>query len=218
MGLGAGIALGQQPRGQFGHHIAVLGMHHRDAAQIADPAEGREQLVVIHHQRALVGHEMLEAGDAPVHDRLHLIENLLPPPRHRHVIAVIAMRAARLVVPHLQRIQQALTRRRQGEIHHHRRPARQRGPRPALEIIGGIGAHEGHLQMRMRVDPARHDQTAAGIQNRITDQPLTDGRDPAPLDQHIRRIAQIRRDDRAASDDRAHRIPLLHSNILGVRG
>ena len=214
VGLGAGVALGQQPGGQFGHHVAVLGMDQGHAAQIAHPAEAAEQLVVVHHQRALVGHEMLEAGDAAIHHRLHLVPNLLAPPGHGHVEAVIAMRPPRLVVPHPQRIQQPLPGRGQGEVHHHRRSARQRRPRAAVEIVGGIGAHEGHLQMRMRVDAARHDIAAGRVQNPVAGQPVADGGDAPALDQNVGLAGKVGGDDGAVPYNRAHPHPFhLCSNI-----
>jgi hypothetical protein len=36
---------------------------------------------------------------------------------------------------------------------------------PALEIVGRIGAHEGHFEMRMRIDAAGHDVAAGGIEH-----------------------------------------------------
>jgi hypothetical protein len=50
------------------------------------------------------------------------------------------------------------------EIDDHRGAARQRRARAAFEIVGGIGAHEGHLQMRVRIDPAGHDEAAGRVE------------------------------------------------------
>jgi hypothetical protein len=68
MRLGPGVALGQQLRRHLGHDIAVLGMDHGDPAQLRQAVEGGEELIVVHHQRALVGEEMLEGGDAAILD------------------------------------------------------------------------------------------------------------------------------------------------------
>ena len=220
MRLGAGIALRQKPCGQFGHHITVLGMNHRDAAQFRQAVERREQLIVIDHERALVGHEMLEGIDPAILDHgLHLVKDLLAPPCDRHVIGIIAIGPARLVVPHLERIKQTLTGAGQGEINHHGGAPRQRRARAALEIIGGIGAHEGHFQMGVRVDPAGHDIAARRVKNRITLEIGADLGDAPVLDPQISHIGQIGRDDRAPLDHRAHRIiPRFRMDQLdGVR-
>ena len=34
---------------------------------------------------------------------------------------------------------------------------------PGVEIIDGVGSHEGQLHVRVRVDPARHHDTISGI-------------------------------------------------------
>ena len=220
MRLGAGIALGKQFRGQLGHHIAVFGMDHGDAAQFRQPVERGEQLIVIDHERALIGHEMLEGVDpAILNHGLHLVEDLLTPPCHGHVVGIIAIGTTRFVVPHLESIEQTLTGAGQGEVDHHRGPARQRRARAAFKIIGGIGAHEGHFQMRMRIDPTRHDVTARGIQHRVALEVGADFGDPACFDPQIGGIAQIGRHDRSAFDHSAHRVfpRLCFDQLAGAR-
>ena len=143
--FGAGVALGDQLGGQFGHHIAVLGMDHGQTAKVANPFEGLIHFIIVDHQRALIGHEMLERGHARLDRVLHILPHLLAPPSDGHMIRVIAMRPARFVVPHLGGIHQPLTLPRQHEIHDHRGAARHGRPRAGFEIVGGIGAHEGHL-------------------------------------------------------------------------
>ena len=106
--LWPGVALGQQLGGQLGNHITVFGVHHRGGAKFGQTGEGRIKLVVIHHQRALIGQEVLERVDAALlHDGLHVVEHLLAPPSHRHVERIVTVRAGRFVVPPLQRVQQA---------------------------------------------------------------------------------------------------------------
>ncbi len=148
---------------------------------------------------------MLEGVDAALLDHaFHLVEHLLAPPCDGHVEGIIAVGAARFVVPHLQRIMQTLPGRRQSEIHNHRGAARQRRPRAAFEIIGGIGAHKRHFQMRMRVDPARHDIAARRIQLFVARQVRPDLDDLAAVDQDIRLIGQISGDDGSVFDDFGH--------------
>lgn len=145
---------------------------------------------------------MLEGVDALfLNHRLHLIEDLFAPPGDGHVEGIIAIGARRLVVPALQGIEKRLPRLRQAEIHHHRRAAGKRRPRAALEIIGGIGAHEGHFQMHMRIDAARHHVTSGGIQHGAAGEIRADLGDPAALDLHIGLVGEIGGDDGAVLDD-----------------
>ncbi len=137
MALGPVIAFGQQPGREIGDHIAVFRMHQRHGAKLGATLERGIHLVILHHQRALVRHEMLEGVDALfLNDGFHLIKHLLAPPGDRHVIGIIAMGATRLVVPTLQRFEQRLAGAGQAEIDNHRRPARQRGARAGFEIVG----------------------------------------------------------------------------------
>ena len=77
MALGPGDAAGQQIGLHAGHHIAVLGMDQRQGAKLGAALEGIVELIVIHHQRALVGHEMLEGVDAVGLDHgFHLVVDL----------------------------------------------------------------------------------------------------------------------------------------------
>ena len=182
MRFGSGIALSQQFRGQFRHYVAVFSVHQRDAAQFGEALERGIHLVVVDHQCALVGHEMLEGGDAFLLDHgLHLVEDLLAPPSHRHVVGIIAVRPARLVVPHLQRVMQTLALARQREIDDHGGAARQRGTCAGFEIIRRIGAHERHFQMRVRVDPAGHHVAAGGVEGLVAFEVWTNFRDLAAV-------------------------------------
>ena len=198
------VAFGHQPGLQLGHHIAVLGMNHRQPAQVAHAAEAGEQLVIVHHQGALVGHEVLERGDASLDRRLHVVPHLLPPPGDRHVVGIVARGAARFVVPHPCRIHQPLALPRQDEVHHHRGAPRQRRPRAGFKIIRRIGAHEGHLQMRMRVNPAGHDEAAGRIQHLVAFQVRSYGGDDASVDQDVGLVGQVGGDDGAVLDDGCH--------------
>jgi hypothetical protein len=203
--LGAVIACRQQAGLQIGDHIAVLGMDERQGAQFGAALERGEHLVVVDHQGALVGHEMLEGVDALLlHHLLHLVEDLLAPPGDGHVVGVIATGTAGLVVPHPQRIDQALIGCGQREVDHHGGSARERGAGAGLEIIGRVGAHEGHLQMGMRIDAAGHDIAAGGVELGVADEVGADGGDLAALDQHVGLVGQVGGDDGAVFDGCGH--------------
>ena len=74
MALGPGHTPRQQVSLQPCNHITILGMHQWQRSQLGTAFEGVVHLVIIHHQRALIGHEMLEGVDAVGFDnRLHFI-------------------------------------------------------------------------------------------------------------------------------------------------
>ena len=126
--FGAIVPLRQQFRSHVGDDVAVFGMDHGHGAQFGAAVEGREQLIIVHHQRAFVGEEVLERGDALVlHDGFHVVKDLLPPPGDRHVEGIVAMRNGRFVVPAVERGEERFFGVRQGEIHHHRGAASEGG-------------------------------------------------------------------------------------------
>ena len=204
VGFGAGIALGHQLALEFGDDIAVFGMDQSGAAQFAKAAERREHLVIIHHQGALVGHEMLEGGNTLVDHQRHVVEHLLPPPGHRHMVGIVTGRPAGFVVPHLHGIQQALPLPRQHKVHNHRGAARQGRPGAGFKVIRRIGAHEGHFQMGMRVNATGHDVTAGGIQRGVAPQVRADLHDLVAIHQHIGGIGQVMGNDGAVADGDSH--------------
>ena len=86
MCFGSSVALGQQFGRKLGHDIAVFCMDHRSRTQFGQSVEAGEQFVVVHHQRAFVGQEVLERVDTAVlNDGFHVFKHLLAPPCHSHV-------------------------------------------------------------------------------------------------------------------------------------
>ena len=78
MALRSGYPLGQVMLLQRGDDFAVLGVDERHRAELGAAGERGEHLLVVDHQRALVGHEMLEGRDAR---RDHLGHVLAAPAR-----------------------------------------------------------------------------------------------------------------------------------------
>jgi len=144
--------------------IAVLGMNERHRAETGAALERAVELVVVDHQRALVGHEMLERVDAVGFDAgLHLVEDLLVPPGDGHVKTVVAGRGFGLAPPILISGQQRLPRTGDAKIHHHCGAAGQRGLAAPFEIVGRNGAHKSEFEVGVRIDTARHHVAAAGV-------------------------------------------------------
>ena len=79
---------------------------------------------------------------------------------------------------------------------------------PLLEIVGGIGAHERHFEMGMRIDAAGHDITAGRIQRLVAREVRPDLDDPAAIDLDVGLVGEVGGDDGAVLDDCGHdRIP-----------
>src|SRR5436190_1056583 len=79
---------------------AVLGVDHRQRAEVARALEHAEEQVVGDHQHAAVGEEHLERADALGDDRLHVGERALVGLGDRHVEAVVDVsRAGRALLP-----------------------------------------------------------------------------------------------------------------------
>ena len=169
------------------------------------------ELLVIDHERAFVGHEMLEGVDAiGLHHRFHLIEDLLVPPGYRHMEGIIRGRLLCLTPPVLIGGEHRLLGGRNAEIDDHRRAAGKGGLGAPLEIIRRYGTHEHELHMSMGINAARHHIEAAGIDDfdlagRL--ELLTYRDDAAFIDQHIGAPRVIMVHHRSAADENGHEKP-----------
>ena len=82
-------------------------MDQRQCAQLGAALEGGEHLVVLDHQCALVGHEVLEGVDPSLHHVGHLVEDLLGPAGDGHVVGNVDTNlVARFSVPVIERVEQ----------------------------------------------------------------------------------------------------------------
>src|ERR1700678_2998003 len=67
--------------------------------------------------------------------------------------------------------------------------------------------------MGMRVDAARHDKAALGVERTVAFQSLADRLDGLAVDQHVGLVGAVRGDDRSAFDDERH-VPTLLNNAI----
>jgi hypothetical protein len=166
-------------------------VHQRQGAERGATAERGEHLVVVDHQRALIGHEMLERVDAAPDHGGHIVENLLRPAGHRDMEGIVGGSLARgALLPGVERLEHAVLA-GNDEIDHHGGAARQRGEGAAFPGLGGGGAHEGHFQMGMGIDAARHDVGALGVDDLVTGEIVPDRGDGLALDQYIGLVAAV---------------------------
>ncbi len=85
---------GDSGREQFllhvGDRIAIFGVHIADRTELQRAADAVQQHVVIDHQRALVGHEVLEAVHAVLaRQGAHLVGHLIGPRGYRDMKPVV---------------------------------------------------------------------------------------------------------------------------------
>ena len=128
---------------QRGDEVAVLGVNQRHRADLGAADEGGEHLLVVDHQRALVGHEMLEGRDARLHHLAHVLAHLVVPVGDAHVVRIVGDRVLGTLVPVGKRLHQRLVAVRDAEVDDHRRPARHGRLRATLVIVGGYEPMKG---------------------------------------------------------------------------
>jgi hypothetical protein len=202
-----GVALRQRLLDQVVDAVAVLGVHHDQAAGLLGAVERRQEEVVGDHQRAAVREEHLEGRDALVDHRLHVGERAVVGLRDRHVEAVVDVRGTLgAPLPLLQRGAQAARVHLQREVDEARDAAGRRRLRAGVVVVVRPGAAERHRQVRVVVDQARQHVAARRVDRLGVDAvERADGRDRFPVDQHVRLDRVRRRDDRAPADDLLHR-------------
>ena len=202
--LRPGHALGQIMLLQRGDDFAVLGVDERHRAEFGAARERGEHLLVVDHQRALVGHEMLERGHAGLDHLGHVLAHRIVPVGDAHVVGIVGDGVLRALLPVGERLHQRLVAVGDAEVDDHRRAAGQRRLGAAFVIVGRIGPHEGHVEMGVRIDAAGHDEAALGVERAVAPQALADRLDGLALDQHVGLVGAVGGDDRSAFDDERH--------------
>ena len=187
--FGAGDALGQQLLLQMRDQLAVLGMDGADGAQLAGPGEAVHQDLVIGHDGALIGHEVLERVDPVLGGQgLHGFMNAVVPPGDGDMEAVIGGRFLGPAAPRLVGLQDVVLGAGDDEVDDHRGAATGRRGGARKEIFRCHRAHEGQFHMSVRIDAAGHHVAAAGVDHfspRGHIECLADGDDRAALAEHI---------------------------------
>lgn len=151
----------------FDQHVdrdAVLRVHHDQAAVLGGALHGAQDLAVVAVEDARVGHELLEGGDALLHQQVHLLERVLVHVRHDHVEAVVDRAVAlRLGVPGVEALAEGMADALHGEVDDRRRTAPGGGAGAGLEGVGGGGAAEGQLHVGVGVDTPGDDVLSGGV-------------------------------------------------------
>ena len=146
-------------------HVAVGGVYDHHAAVLLHLLHQAHHLAVVDHERTLVRHEGLEAGDALLLDHLaHLLARVVVEIGDSHVEAEVAEEVAfHAALPAFQCMPQALALCLKDEVDDGGGTAVQRGERAGLVVIAAEGAHEGHVQVYVRIDAAGQHELAFRI-------------------------------------------------------
>ena len=166
--------------------VAVLAVDHHQAAGLAGLLEHGQELLVVDHQRALVGHEDLEGRDALVDAVAHLGDHARLRVGDRHVEAVVDVRGAvGAPVPLLARVLQRPADVLDDEVDDAGRPARGGRRGAGVVVVATPGAAERHREVGVVVDQPRQHQAAGGVDLFVGRKAGPDRDDRLALDQHV---------------------------------
>ena len=190
--------------------VPVLGVHHHERAARRCDLHRAEERLVVDLEDALVRHEELVRGDALLGQHGELLERpAVVEVGDGDVEAVVDQRlSVRLGVPDLERLRERLAPALDAEVHVARRSPAGGRALTRLEVVDRDGAAERHVEMRVRVDAARQDVLAGGV-----DRPVgrdveigADERDPLALDEDVRDELVGGGDDAPSTDQDRHRL------------
>ena len=206
--LWACLAFGDEPFLHGVHRFRVFTVSRDDDAEFFGDLHEFKELLISDVERALVGQKDLETADAVVRHQIpDLLFGKIVESHHSKVKGVIAARPHfRKSLPLLKGRLRLVIRTRADHLNDSCRPARKRRLRRGGVIINRVGAHEGQVDMHVRIDePGEHvlarciDDLRPRAGNRLDhlSNPLT-------LDQHIGHAIVVRRNDPAALDEDRH--------------
>ena len=159
-----GFAGGQQfflPLRDQGFVLAVGGDDH---AQFLGELERVIEFGVVDPKGAFVGQEDLKRADAAADDFPQLIRGARVEARHPHVKGEIAGGFSfGLGQPQFEAGQRLVAARRAAHLDQGGGAADQRGLAPGLISVLGVRAHEGQVNMNVRIDEAGEDELSLGI-------------------------------------------------------
>ena len=190
--------------------VPVLGVHHHERAARRCDLHRAEERLVVDLEDALVRHEELVRGDALLGQHGELLERpAVVEIGDGDVEAVVDQRlSVRLGVPDLERLRERLAPGLDAEVHVARRSPAGGRALTRLEVVDRDGAAERHVEMRVRVDAARQDVLAGGV-----DRPVgrdveigADERDPLALYEDVRDELVGGGDDAPSTDQDRHRL------------
>ena len=217
-----GLALGDQVRGDDVDRQAVLGVHHDQPAVLPGLLHRPEDRAVVAEEHARVGGEELEVRHALGDEGVHLLERVVVDVAHDHVEPVVGDRVALgLRVPGVEALAQARPAALDGEVDDRRRPAERRGAGARLERVLRERAAERQLHVGVDVDAAGDDVLARRVDRLVGVRRVTQRRadldDRLAIDQDVRGVRAVGRDDRPVRDQGAHRSSFDEEEIVAPR-
>ena len=161
---GTGQAGGEQFFGAFGDEGFIFAMGGDDHAQFLRQLKGLVEFGVVDAKGALVGEEDFERADAACDDFAELGGGLLIEFRHTHVKREVAGGFADgLFQPQLETGERVVRTRGAAHLDERGGAAEERGAAGGVVIILGIGAHEGQVDVDVRIDETGEDEFAGGV-------------------------------------------------------
>ena len=216
------MPFGQEFLLQMRDGFAVFGVDVADGAEFQSAGEAVQHDAVIDHQRAFIGHEMLETVDAVLAGQdAHFLAHAVGPGGDSDVKAVIGGGFFRPTAPGLEGIQHGILWPGDHEVDDGGRAAGQARGGAGEKIFGGDGAHEGQLHMGVRVDAAGHDEEAAGIDDFGLGRNFDAGRDlgdEAVDAKDVGAVGGVGRDDGAAANEHGHEWPFGEGSMMRLGG
>ncbi len=147
------------------NHVAIGGVHRHHATMFFHHLHQLHHLAVVDHQRTFVGHKGFERRNTFFFNHFyHLSSRLLIKIGDRHMITVIADGlAGRFLLPDAQCIVQGIALGLQNKIDDHGGAAEQGRAGARFVIIARKRAHKRHVEVHVRVDAARYNDFAGGV-------------------------------------------------------
>src|ERR1700730_10555349 len=144
-------------------------------------AHGSENRGVIEHKHAGISHEKLETGNAFADKLAHFLELCGTKVSDDAVEGIVGHRfALGFLHPGVESLAQALPLVLNGKIDERGGTAKRRRDGAGLEIVGARGSAEGHVEVRVHVDPAGKHEVIGGVEyvaGVFDGQPCADGGD-----------------------------------------
>ena len=149
---------------QSENQLTIFGMHSGYGSELQRPCETVNEYFVACHDGAFVRHEMLKAVNAVIADqRFHIVVYAIVPPGYGDMKRVIGNGLLCPFAPLLVGFQDILLWCRNHEIDNHRGTAGEASRGSGLKIFARNGSHKRQLHVRVRINAARHDELATGI-------------------------------------------------------
>src|SRR5688572_2072917 len=189
--------------------VAVLGVHHHEAAGLSRDLHRLEERLVVDHDGALVRHEQLVRGDALVgqlRERVEAAAALDVGDADVEADVDDGLAALDLLEVVVERLGERSARRLHAEVDERRRPPERGGDGARREVVARRRATEEHLDVSVWVDRAGEHVLPGGVDHLVGGdvERLADQGDRLALGEDVADVVVRGRDDATALDQYGH--------------